>query len=216
VEVDEPNAIGATVASTGCPGTGEAIWVTNYTINALGNLTNVLQNGSHPRSFTYDSLSRLQCSSNPESSTAACPAFGATTFPTGTLTYVFNPDGIVTKKTDARSISTSYTYDALHRELTRTYSDGTPTVATTYDQTACLGLAACQNIGHRTSMTDAAGSESWAYQQNNQAQYPDRPHILVDKRNDGRSDQNRHLLVGLGWKYHPVGQSHCSQNVHRH
>ncbi len=185
VEVDEPNAIGATVASTGCPGNGEAIWVTNYTIDALGNLTNVLQNGSHPRSFTYDSLSRLQCSSNPESSTAACPAFGATTFPTGTLTYVYNPDGIVIKKTDARSIYTTYTYDALHRELMRTYSDGTPTVTTTYDQSACLGLAACQNIGHRTSMSDAAGSESWAYQQNNQAQYPDRPHILVDKRTTG-------------------------------
>jgi RHS repeat-associated protein len=163
VEVDEPNAVGATVASTGCPGTGEAIWVTSYTIDALGNLTNVLQNGSHPRSFTYDSLSRLQCSSNPETATTACPAFGATAFPTGTLAYVYNPDGIVTKKTDARSISTTYAYDALHRELTRTYSDGTSTVTTAYDQAACLGLSACQNIGRRTSVTDA-GSELWAYQ----------------------------------------------------
>src|SRR5208337_5563187 len=56
VEVDEPNAIGASVASTGCPGTGEPIWVTSYTYDALGNLTNVLQNGSHPRSFMYDSF----------------------------------------------------------------------------------------------------------------------------------------------------------------
>ncbi|MGB2627535.1 MAG: hypothetical protein WAK20_12170 [Candidatus Acidiferrum sp.] len=164
VEVDEPNAPGASVASTGCPGTGEPIWITSYTLDALGNLTNVVQNGSHARSFTFDSLSRLQCSSNPESATAACPAFGATTFPAGTLTYVYNPDGPITKKTDARSISTSYSYDALHRELSRSYSNGDPTVSTAYDQPACLGLGTCQNIGHRTSMTDAAGSEAWSYE----------------------------------------------------
>ncbi len=170
VEVDEPTAIAATVASTGCPGTSEPIWVTSYTNDVLGNLTNVLQNGSRPRSFTYDSLSRLLASTNPE---------------VGTLTYTYNPDGIVTKKMDARNISTSYTYDALHRELTRTYSDGTPTVTTTYDQSTCFLSGTCQNIGHRTSMTDAAGSEAWAYQEANQAQFPDWPHTLADKRTTG-------------------------------
>lgn len=169
VEVDEPNAIGATVASTGCPGSSEPIWITNYTYNPLG-MTNVLQNGSRPRSFTYDSVSRLLTSTNPE---------------VGTLTYTYNLDGPVHTKTDARHITTTYTYDPLHRELTRTYSNSDPTVTTIYDQSACLGLAHCQNIGHRTSMTDAAGSESWAYQQNNQAQYPDFPHIFVDKRTTG-------------------------------
>ncbi len=59
---------------------------------------------------------------------------------------------------------TKYTYDGIHRELARTYSNSDPTVTTVYDQSACLGLTACQNIGHRTSVTDAAGSESWAYQ----------------------------------------------------
>jgi len=151
--------------SNGCPGTGEPIWVTSYTLDALGNLSNVVQNGSHQRSFTYDSLSRLLCSSNPETATAACPAFGATTFPSGTLTYVYNPDGVVLTKTDARGLSTNYTlHDPLHREKTRTYSNGDPTVSTAYDQAACLTLPACQNIGHRTSMTDGAGSEAWAYQ----------------------------------------------------
>ena len=66
VEVDEPNAVGATVASSGCPGTGEPIWVTAYTYDTLGNLIQALQNGSHTRTFTYDSLSRLLTSSNPE------------------------------------------------------------------------------------------------------------------------------------------------------
>jgi len=54
-------------------------------------------------------------------------------------------------------------YDVVNRESMRTYSNGDPTVTTTYDQAACLGLTTCQNIGHRTSMTDAAGSESWSY-----------------------------------------------------
>jgi len=35
--------------------------------------------------------------------------------------------------------------------------------ASPYDQANCLGLSTCQNIGHRTNMTDAAGSESWSY-----------------------------------------------------
>jgi RHS repeat-associated protein len=167
IEVDEPNAIGATVNPKGCPGTGDPIWITSYSYDVADNLTQVVQNGSHQRNFTYDSLSHLLTSANPE---------------TGTITYSYDADGNVQTKKDARAITTTYGYDALNRELTRTYSNSDPTVTTTYDQSACLGLAACQNIGHRTSMTDAAGSESWAYQQNNQGQYPDFPHILVDKR----------------------------------
>jgi len=61
-------------------------------------------------------------------------------------------------------IVTTYSYDALNRESVRTYSNGDPTVTTTYDQSNCLVLFFCQNIGHATSITDAAGSESWAYQ----------------------------------------------------
>jgi len=159
VEVDEPNAIGATVASTGCPGTGEPIWVTSYTIDTLGNLTKVLQNGSHQRTFTYDFLSRLTTSSNPES---------------GTISYNYDSDtscstpnsfpGLLVSKVDARSIRSCARYDALNRETYFSYSNGDPSVTTTYDQSSCLGLSACQNIGHRTSIADGAGSEAWAYQ----------------------------------------------------
>jgi RHS repeat-associated protein len=149
VEVDEPNAIGASVASTGCPGTGEPIWVTSYTLDALGNLTNVVQNGSHQRSFTYDSLSKLLTSSNPE---------------VGTITYTYDADGNTATKKDARNIITTYGYDVLNREISRSYSNGDPTVSIAYDQAACLGLSSCDNVGHRTSGADAAGSELWSYQ----------------------------------------------------
>jgi RHS repeat-associated protein len=149
VEVDEPNAVGVTLASTGCPGTGEPLWVTSYSYDTLGNLTSVLQNGSHQRTFTYDSLSHMLASTNPE---------------VGTITYAYDADGNLSTKTDARGITTTYAYDALNRETSRTFSNGDPSVTTTYDQSNCLGLASCSNIGHRTSMTDAVGSEAWAYQ----------------------------------------------------
>jgi RHS repeat-associated protein len=136
--------------------------VTLYTYDALGDLTNVVQKGNttdstqwRPRKFTYDSLSRLLTSNNPEA---------------GTITYSYNPDNTVFSKKDARNITTTYTYDAIHRELSRTYSNGDPTVSTKYDETNCLGLTHCDNIGHRTSSTDAAGSEIWAYD------VPDRIH----------------------------------------
>lgn len=148
VEVDEPNAVSASVNSNGCPGTGEPIWVTTYTLDALGNLTQVVQNSSHQRSFTYDSLSRLLTSSNPE---------------TGAITYTYNPDGTLLTKQDGRLITTSYTWDALLRQTGATYSNGDPSITYTYDQSNCLSLASCQNIGHRTAMTDGAGSELWAY-----------------------------------------------------
>jgi RHS repeat-associated protein len=159
VEVDEPNAPGATVASTGCPGTGEPIWVTSYTLDTLGNLKTVLQNGSHQRNFTYDWASRLLTSNNPE---------------VGTITYNYDSDsncaspnsfaGLLVSKVDARTIRTCAQYDALNRATVLNYSNGDPTITTSYDQSACLGLSACQNIGQRTSQTDAAGTEAWSYQ----------------------------------------------------
>jgi RHS repeat-associated protein len=148
VEVDEPNAIGASVAATGCPGTGEPIWVTGYTFDTLGSMTQVLQNSSRQRNFTFDSLSHLLTAANPES---------------GTVTYTYDADGNVLTKNDARNITATYSLDALHRTLGATYSNGDPAVSYVYDQTNCLGLAQCANIGHRTSMTDAGGSEIWAF-----------------------------------------------------
>ncbi|MGA8762460.1 MAG: hypothetical protein WB562_06180 [Candidatus Sulfotelmatobacter sp.] len=123
--------------------------MTSYTNDVLGNLTQVVQNGSHTRTFTYDSFSRLLTSANPE---------------TGTITYTHNPDSTVLTKKDARLITASYTYDALHRETGVTYSNSDPALTFTYDETNCLSLSACRNLGHRTSMTDGAGAQKWAYQ----------------------------------------------------
>lgn len=146
VEVDEPNSTTATV--TACPAQGDPIWVTTYTNDALSNLTAVIQGGSHNRSFSYDSLKRMTQSTNPEP---------------GTINYTYDLNGNVITKTDGRNITSTYAYDDLNRVTEITYTDPTPTVNYTYDQSACLGLSACYNIGHRTTMTDGGGTENLAY-----------------------------------------------------
>jgi RHS repeat-associated protein len=147
IQVDEPNSSTASVGI--CPSGTEPIWTTTYAYTALDKVKQIVQNGTRTRTFTYDSFPRLLTSSNPE---------------VGTITYAYNPDSTVATKTDARGIITTYSYDALHREISRTYSNLDPTVTTNYDQSNCLGLSSCSNIGHRTSVTDASGSEAWAYQ----------------------------------------------------
>ena len=139
---------------------------TDYVYDPLNDLLSVNQKGGsansslwRTRTFTYDSLSRLLTSINPE---------------VGTITYKYDSDtncpspnsfiGLLVSKTDARGIRTCVQYDITNREVVINYSNGDPTITTTYDQTNCLGLGACQNIGYRTSVTDAAGFEAWSYQ----------------------------------------------------
>lgn len=153
IEVDEPNSLTATVNSNGCPGTGDPVWVTTYGHDALGDLTSVVQSGSHNRTFSYDSLKHLTSSVNPETNANNGP-------PT---TYGYDADGDVVTKSDARSITATYSYDVLNRITGITYSNGDPSVSYAYDQATCIGQSPCYNVGRRTSMTDAGGSESFSY-----------------------------------------------------
>jgi YD repeat-containing protein len=126
---------------------------TTYTYNVLDNLLSVTQSGSRPRSFVYDSLSRLTQATNPES---------------GTVNYMYDANGNAITKTDGRGITTNYSpsdlpIDALNRVRKKTYSNGDPSVTYTYDGSGCLGQASCYNVGRRTGMVDAAGSEAWSY-----------------------------------------------------
>jgi RHS repeat-associated protein len=114
-------------------GTG---FLTTYAYDALDNLTSVAQGPLNARSFIYDSLSRLTSSANPEA---------------GTTTYTYDADGNVLTKKDARSITSTYVYDALNRVTSRTYSDGTPTVAFYYDQSSVWGVSLGSSVGRLTS-----------------------------------------------------------------
>jgi RHS repeat-associated protein len=135
--------------------------VTQYQYDALSNLLRVDQKGSAPadssqwrtRTFTYDSLSRLLTATNPES---------------GTITYTYDADSELLQKTSPAPNQTgtltqtvSYCYDALHRVTGRGYGAqscplSTPAVTYTYD-------SGTNAIGHLTSLTDQAGTASYAY-----------------------------------------------------
>lgn len=106
---------------------------TDYTYDALGNLTNVKQwggpngtAGSRTRTFVYTGLSELQSSTNPEN---------------GTLTYTYDANGNVKTRTDGRSVVTTYgPYDSHNRPAGKSYSDGiTPPVSYTYDTSSISG-----------------------------------------------------------------------------
>ena len=114
LEVMEPNGTGQTAAME-----------TDYSYDALNNLTSVVQNGgssgssgARRRQFSYDNLSELLSAFNPE---------------TGTIGYAYDLNGNVQTKTDARQIVTTYGYDSRNRLLSKTYqSDATGTPASCY------------------------------------------------------------------------------------
>jgi YD repeat-containing protein len=96
-------------------------YLTSYEYDVLDDLTKVIQVTTHPaRVFVYDSLKRLASASNPES---------------GTVTYLYDDNGNLTKKTDARGIYIDYLYDALNRNTKVNYSDTTtnPDITRVYD-----------------------------------------------------------------------------------
>ncbi|RZU42417.1 RHS repeat domain-containing protein [Edaphobacter modestus] len=121
---------------------------TSYVYDAAGNLTSATQIGAsgdtgRSHRFSYDSLSRLRSATNPE---------------TGTINYnSYDADGNLISKTDARGITTSYTYDALNRLTQRSYNDGvTLPILYGYDAKSIL-------IGStHTTPTNGVGRLSWS------------------------------------------------------
>jgi YD repeat-containing protein len=158
-----------------------ACLVGNVQYDTLGNLTCAVQKGTdttafstcaaspatwRPRSFVYDSLSRLTSATNPES---------------GNITYAYDANGNLSTKVqpkqnkipaDTSSPQTntaSYFYDALNRLTKKSYSDNGATVQYAYDGGSLTGctyavpvLSDTNPIGRRTAMCDASGATHWA------------------------------------------------------
>jgi RHS repeat-associated protein len=152
--------------------------ITLYTYDTLDNLLTVTQKGHdsnsanwRPRTFTYDSFSRLLTAANPESGTTTYA------YPTTSAGCAANPGAVCTKtspkpnQTGALTVVATFTYDALNRLTQKSFNDGsTPTVKYAYDAVAPSGctpappaLTITNGIGRRTGMCDAAGAEAWAY-----------------------------------------------------
>ena len=118
---------------------GSLNYETDYTYDTLDNLTQVQQKGDDPnspdwrtRTFTYIySLSQLLTASNPESGTICYGTWQGSNCVSG-----YDADGnLLTKtapapnQTGSATVTTTYTYDALNRLRTRSYSDGTTLTA---------------------------------------------------------------------------------------
>jgi RHS repeat-associated protein len=136
---------------------------TDYGYDALGNLTSVNQGGV-PRSFVYDSLSRLVSASNPESGTVCYASYSGSACQNQ---GGYDANGNLLTKTDARGITITYGYDLLNRLTQKSYSGLTISYAYDAVNPPCT-IPGSFNYGsypkpHRTAMCDAAGNEAWNY-----------------------------------------------------
>jgi len=172
------DAFGRIIAVSEAPNVTGYNFTTQYQYDALNNLLCAVQQGTstgtlstcaaapaswRPRSFAYDSLSRLVTAANPES---------------GTVTYAYDLNGNVASKTaplenqtGTSTVQTTYLYDALNRLTKKSYNDGlTPTLQFAYDAATLAGcteappaLTDTYPIGRRTSMCDGSGGTSWSH-----------------------------------------------------
>ncbi len=121
---------------------------TQYTYDAIGDLTGVTQNAqssgnSQTRSYTYDLMARRTSETNPEIG----PSTGATpinyTYDTSTSPCTGTYSGDLVQKVDPQGTTTCFTYDALHRNTSITYSGGyasvTPNKYFVYDAATVNG-----------------------------------------------------------------------------
>lgn len=135
---------------------------TDYAYDALGDLLSVNQKGvsgevARTRSFSYDSLSRLVTAANPETGTICYGTYSGSTCGNG-----YDAAGNLLKKTDARGITVSYSYDSLNRMTAKSSSDGTLNYAYYYD--ASDGNAEKNPIGRLTFASNQVNAaDSYSY-----------------------------------------------------
>ena len=135
-------------------------------VNQLGNTAT--GSVARIRTFNYDSLSRLLCASNPENSTAVCPAANTGAYVVGTTGYTYDANGNVMARTDARGSTTNYKYDALNRLVSKTYpsdSKGTTISCFQYDLSSIPGAGSnlkgrLTNAWTQAANTTCSGSSS--------------------------------------------------------
>ena len=130
---------------------------TLYNYDTLGNLSTVSQNGGsgntpRARNFSYDSLSRLLTSTNPETGTICYGQWSGSNCING-----YDANGNLQYKTDARGVVTHYTYDNLNRLLSKTYPAGTASACYQYDSSSVAG-AGGNLIGRLTNKWTQAGA----------------------------------------------------------
>jgi YD repeat-containing protein len=119
-----PTSCGLDIAGSG--------FETAYTYDALGNVL-ATTNSTNNRTFTYDGLSRLTSSIEPELNQNAVQ-YSYDTQMAGDLYRRIAP---APNQSGTTTVTTTYTHDTLHRFTAVTYSDGsTPWTTLAYDQSS--------------------------------------------------------------------------------
>jgi len=136
--------------------------VAQLTYDAHDRPLTVQDQNSHTTSYVYDGFGDVIQVTSPD---------------TGTTVYHYDNNGNLMSRTDALGVVVNQTFDKLDRVLTTTYpADSAENVAYTYDQT---GTGFSFGIGRLTSVTDAAGTLTRAYDE--------RGNLLTEKRVNGGS-----------------------------
>jgi RHS repeat-associated protein len=158
------DALGRIASAFEPDSTGALNWETDTTYDPLNSTSTITQKGGsaissqwRTRTFSYDGLGRPTTMAAPESGTTNIYY----TTPAGALCA--GESNLQCRQTDARSITITFAYDALNRMTGKTYSDTTPTVVYSYDQTSFNGLTITNGNGVRTGMTDGSGSTAWSF-----------------------------------------------------
>jgi RHS repeat-associated protein len=139
---------------------------TTYTYTVLDALVSVTTPDQH-RTNNYDGLGQLLSTLTPEGGTTC---FGSVSGSTCNTDGYDSFDNILLKRTDARGVLTSYTYDGLNRLTGTSYNVGstgvpaTATVSLTYGlDSSCVTGHGLGCIGQVITMTDGVGTENYTY-----------------------------------------------------
>lgn len=147
---------------------------TDYTYNGLDDLLAVNQKGvagvdtARTRQFSYDSLSRLIQSYNPETgwecygTTPGGFTNGVGTAPNGSnCTANYDPDSNLKSRINGNGVAISYNYDALNRMTSATASDSS--IVNTYSYDGVGGGGGVGGIGRLTGSSSASSGGYYSY-----------------------------------------------------
>jgi len=135
---------------------------TDYSYDVLGNLKYVNQIGAYgetprTRSFTYDSLSRLITSTNPETGTICYGVWSRRSPGAGNCTSGYDANGNLVNKTEANGVTVAYSYDQLNRITYSNASDWQNTQDQFYYD-ICITSPCSNPIGHLTYQNEGSNN----------------------------------------------------------
>lgn len=120
--------------------------MTELGYDAQDNLDSVEDQRNNTTTYTYNAFGDVTGESSPDR---------------GSISYVVDKAGNVTQRTDARSVVTDFTYDAINRLTAVEYpSDSSLDASLTYDASTGCGTA---YKGRLCSVTDASGTTTYEY-----------------------------------------------------